>query len=120
MIRVRVVSSPIETVLTVKTVCAPIQVDVKVTNTGDLEFTMEMLIRCWTRIIVPYFGRGECQGGAYQYRHEVSNRVWRDSAYCNTTGRIRDQRASENMLSTASSVLYYDWQDRRPALCPKR
>ena len=40
-VRESVVSSPIETVLTVATVCAPMQVDVKVTNTGDLEFTKE-------------------------------------------------------------------------------
>jgi hypothetical protein len=32
VIRVRVVSSPIETVLTVATVCAPMQVNVKVTE----------------------------------------------------------------------------------------
>ena len=44
------VRSPIETMIAVATVYAPMQVDVKVTNTGDLEFTMEMLIRCWTRI----------------------------------------------------------------------
>jgi len=44
------VSAPIETVLSVATVGAPMQVDVKVTSTRDLEFTMEMLIRCWTKI----------------------------------------------------------------------
>ena len=53
-VRESVVSSPIETVLTVATVCAPMQVDVKVTNTGDLEFTKENTDQVLEEIM-PYF-----------------------------------------------------------------
>ena len=48
------VSSPIEIVVSVATVCAPMQVDVKVTNTGDLEFTKENTDQVLEEIM-PYF-----------------------------------------------------------------